>query len=89
MKLPKQWNHWVKMAGLRHEASNKKWKRQHWSKFSLIGHGRHWRVNCLGQFQMSEVHATFDRWANSTERTEQVPTTKKEFVNTVNRMLKG
>jgi len=82
MKLPKQWLHWCKLAGLKPE-------RKH-SPMYLYGLGRHWRVNIHEQFQMGEPYETFDRWANSVEGTYQgIPQTQSEFMQAMTTMIQG
>jgi hypothetical protein len=81
-KLPKQWKHWVRSAGLRFDGFGK-YKRSRHNIYSMRGHGRHWRVNCHGEFQCSEPYAGFDRWANSHQETFQMPKTKDAFVSLV------
>jgi len=76
MKLPKQWNHWCYRLKL-HDTM--KYKRYRHKYVSLKGHGRHWRITNQDKFQYSEVFETFDRWANSTEGTFEIPKTFKEF----------
>lgn len=82
IKLPKSFRHWITSAGLSMNCSPRT-KRNRWSPFSLIGRGRHWRVNCNGTFDMSEVYKDFDRWANSREATFDLPKSKAEFIKLV------
>ena len=85
VKLPKQWRHWCKLMKLKPEGRGK-YNLRH---FALIGRGRRWRVNMYGQFQMSEPHETFDRWANSVDcSVYPLPNTKTEFIKNVNEMLR-
>ena len=51
-----------------------------------LGHGRYWRINCLGEFQVSCKLSDWDKWSNSV--CYSVPTTEKEFSHTVEFMLK-
>lgn len=89
VKLPKQWRHWCKLAGLKSESHNAgKCSRGKWTYFSLIGFSRHWRVNCHATFDMSETFDTFDRWANSHELTMPMPKTKDEFLKTI-KLMRG
>ena len=83
LKLPKQWRHWCKLMKLKPEGRGKYQLRY----FALVGRGRHLRVNMYGEFQMSEKHEKFDRWANSLEKTAPMPKTKYEFIKTVKEML--
>jgi len=83
IKLPKQWRHWCKLMKLKPE-TRRKYSYQY---FYLIGRGRRWRVNMHGQFQMSEKHETFDRWANSIEDWVPMPLNEKDFKNAVKGML--
>ena len=43
------------------------WKRKHCTHYNRANHK--YRINCLGNIDKSCVHADFDRWANSTEKT--------------------
>lgn len=74
MRIPKQIHWWARKAGLRLEGRKfRKWR------LSWKGHGRRWRVNIHGQFQISEPYETFDRWANSTAETWGMPQYWHEF----------
>lgn len=84
VKLPKQWRHWCKLMKLKPESRGYRYRHCY---YALIGRGRHWRINMYGEFQMSEKHETFDRWANSLEKTAPMPKTKYEFIKTVKEML--
>lgn len=82
MKLPKQWKHWAKKAGLKPER-----KRGAGSGFYMLGRGRRWRVNCNNQFQCSCPIADFDRWANSLgAQIDGIPQTEKQFLMAVNNL---
>lgn len=81
VKLPKQWNHWARKAGLRPQITRGKSKRDRYLRtHHLIGHGRLWRVNDKGHFQSSCKVAEFDRWANSVDaEIDYIPRTYFEF----------
>ena len=81
MKMPKQIHYWAKKCGLKHAG-------RRYRKYGIwTGHKRHWRVNCHGEFQMSEQLDTFDRWANSLEKSTSLPRYEKEFTDVVANML--
>lgn len=85
MKLPKQWRHWCKLAGLRPEGGH---GQGNWRWVYLIGRGRRWRLNCYNQFQMSVPLKEFDRWANSVAAFyARCPQTEREFLTVVNTMV--
>lgn len=87
IKLPKQWKHWVKSAGLKLESHNHKWKRSNWALFTLVGRNRVWRVNCDAKFECSCPSEHFDRWANSRGSAEyDIPKTKQEFLDLVKKL---
>jgi hypothetical protein len=79
VKLPKQWKHWCKKAGLRPESTGR-WARGRWSYMSLRGRGRRWGITCYNDLRVSEGNATFDRWANSEVALVPVPTTEATFM---------
>lgn len=65
-KLPKQWKHWVRSAGLGLGKPRRKWERNmnlHW--INLVGRGHQWRINMYGEFQCGDTNEKFDRWALS------------------------
>jgi hypothetical protein len=82
VKLPKQWKDWCRKSGLRAVNSGFKLGRKH-DYLNLKGKGRHWRVNCYGEFQCSERYENFDRWANSIIALACVPKSLKEFRTTL------
>ena len=82
-KVPKQFKHWTRLAGLKPTCS--KHHRQHVLYYT--GYGRRWRVNQLGNFDMSDTD--FDRWANSLETYVKLPTTKDQFLESVEMMKNG
>lgn len=85
--LPKQWKHWLAAAKLR--PYGKAYDQARNPVYNFIGRGRHWRINCHGHFQVSEVYEDFDRWANSVRYTIfTTPKTRKEFIDNVNFLLK-
>lgn len=65
IKLPKQFHHWMKKAGIVRKSRLKGRKGYRIKDHLWTGHGRHWRINCRGIFECSERFTTFDRWANS------------------------
>lgn len=80
-KLPKQWKHWVRKAGLRVSYTK---TRSRWNWFTLAGRGHIWRVNMYGHFQISCPVADFDRWANSSgPAVGTVPKSEAEFLEAV------
>ena len=85
-KLPKQWKHWIKKAGLHWNST--KHCRERFGKTLFIGCGRHFRVNRYGEFQCSVPSAHFDRWANSVGYTCPVfPQTEAELLSIVTTMI--
>lgn len=84
MKLSKQWQHWVKMAGLR-----KEWGRGRQGQYYLVGRNRRWRVNAYGDFECSVPLERFDRWENSSSgwSHDGVPKNKDEFLRAVNSLI--
>lgn len=79
MKLPKQWLHWAKKAGLKPER-----RRGRGNKLYLVGRARRWRVNCHNDFECSCPLEHFDRWANSRgARMDSLPKTEAEFLAAV------
>ena len=83
VKLPKQWRHWCKLAGLKPQ-----WMpRTKDSKSNMVGKGRNWRVTCDNKFQVSEPLSVFDRWANSALGSIDLPTTEKDFLKAVGKLL--
>lgn len=88
MKLPKQWNRWTKKAGLR-KATGSRLEREYRPAYYFTGHGRHWRLNCHGWFDVSVPEEDFDRWALSQVDSEEMCcTNEKEFVELVQQLLK-
>lgn len=65
IKLPKQWKHWVRSAGLGLGAPISKWHRSLDSWRYLKGHGHAWRINMYGELQCGDRLKDFDRWALS------------------------
>lgn len=54
-----------------------------------IGRGRYWRINCYGTLQVSCKMSEWDKWSNSVcYSVTNIPTTEKEFSDTVKFMLK-
>lgn len=83
-KLPKQWNRWVKNAGLKLSYPNSEPR-------YLEGHGRYFRVDCVNHLDMSEPFETFDRWANSCEASVSLDDVNNEtdFIRVVAGLLLG
>ena len=64
IKLPKQWKHWARLAGLK--ATGRAFhSRGLYAGLYLRGKNRNWRVTCHGDFECSCPLEHFDRWANS------------------------
>ena len=56
---------------------------------SWPGRGRYWRINCDGLLQVSCKLSDWDKWSNSLcYSVPHIPTTEKEFSDTVEFMLK-
>jgi hypothetical protein len=75
---PSQWTQWnfdgTVTVGLHRQAWRNNW-------MYCKGFGRHFRVRWhAGVVDVGEVYETFDRWANSTERTLSVDDFVKEFL---------
>lgn len=58
-KRPKEFNHWLKLNGI------KPVDRTDSGKYYFKDKERHYRITCFGEFEASESFETFDRWANS------------------------
>ncbi len=79
--LPSDWKMWFKDAGMEHYTYDK-------SFTSFKGHGRHWRINNLKEFECSCPAEHFDRWANSRGAIwPRVPDTQSEFDLAVKTMI--
>ena len=87
-KLPKQWKHWCRSAKLWPHSNKPSRERGEWGWWYLKGHGRVWRVNNKGMFQCGDTYAEFDRWALCNIEQEPKPATLKEFLTTVNVLLR-
>lgn len=63
-RLPKQFFYWLRKNNI---TSMLVWysKRYKTDTANLCGHGRNWRINCFGIFEVSCKIKDFDRWANS------------------------
>lgn len=88
VKLTKQWRNWTKSAGLKssYTTSLSRSSRKHGECY-FTGHGRHWRLNCSGFMDMSEPFETFDRWANSCEKSQEMTAkNKSEFIALISGM---
>ena len=84
MKLPKQWSHWLRKNKMKDMSPKSFAKNNTW-----LGHGRYWRINCFGEFQVSCKLSDWDKWSNSVcYSVPCVPATEKEFSDTVEFMLK-
>lgn len=79
IKLPKQWKHWCHKLNLRPEAPKSRYSRVAYRYFYLVGRGRRFMINCYGEFVVGELYSEFDRWANSTEDTYNMPETFQQF----------
>lgn len=88
MKLPKQWRHWCRKAGLRPEARIARYNRSTSAWMSLNGQGRKWRIALRDQyplveedcvFQAGDTYEDFDRWALSERCSFEIPQTWAEF----------
>jgi hypothetical protein len=86
VKLPKQWKHWCRKAGLRPEYVHTRYNRESWTWQSLNGNGRKWRIalrdvrdrnDCI--FQAGDLYDDFDRWALSERRNFEIPKSWAEF----------
>lgn len=83
MKLPKQWSHWLRKNKMKDMSAKSFAKNNTW-----LGHGRYWRINCFGEFQVSCKLSDWDKWSNSVcYSVPCVPATEKEFSDTVKFML--
>lgn len=78
MNLPKNFQFWAQNCGLTPESN---------SVYYYTGFGRHWRVSCYGEFQMSVPFADFDKWANSLDRGFPIPKSQKEFEKLMKKVL--
>ena len=79
MKLPKQWNRWIKKAGLVNTYSSDLARCS--DAYYFKGYGRLWRLNCHDMLEISQPLEEFDRWANSVEsRVTMNATNEKEFI---------
>ena len=89
MKLPKQWSHWLRKNKMK-DMSAKSFAKNSTS----LGHGRYWRINCYGEFQVSCKLSDWDlsywdKWSNSVcYSVPHIPTTEKEFSDTAKFMLR-
>ena len=84
MKLPKQWSHWLRKNKMKDMSAKSFAKNNTW-----LGHGRYWRITCYGEFQVSCKLSYWDKWSNSVcYSVPHVPTTEKEFSDTVEFMLR-
>jgi hypothetical protein len=79
IRLPKQWLHWAKLAGLKPESSDKNYR--HGRNPYLRGRNRNWRVTNQGYFECSCPLQRFDKWANSVgSQCHSLPETKQQFL---------
>lgn len=86
IKLPKQWRHWVQLAGL--HRSRGPGSRKAWASFYLYGRNRWWRVRTDPEtgapvLQVSCPIERFDRWANSSSLWMPLPRTRDQFLMTI------
>lgn len=86
VRLPKQWLHWCKSAGLKPHYGGQRNSRL----WTLKGHGRLWRVNCYGHLDISCLIEDFDRWANSRVAGRDLTHVlfKNQFIRVVTLLLK-
>ena len=82
VRLPKQWKHWCRQAGLRPRDG----RRGRW--LYLRGRGREWRVNYFAMLQRGDTYAEFDRWALCQIAEAPIPKTRDQFVQTVEYLLR-
>lgn len=85
--LPKQWEHWCRLARLRLQGTDRWGRGVQKRGFYLRGRGHHWRVNCFGIFQLGDTYEEFDRWALCTINEVMMPTTKADFLASVEYLL--
>lgn len=88
-KLPKQWRQWCRKARLKPHGYQVSGRKQYeW--FNLIGHGRVWRVDCYGIFQVGDTIEAFDRWALCNPIIGvKIPKTEADFIRNVKLMLES
>jgi hypothetical protein len=85
--IPLRFSAWCKTAGLGPWSVSRGFPVTNWR-----GHGRHWRINDKGEFQMSERFKTFDRWANSLDAScppDLLPQNARQLRGMVEYMLGG
>lgn len=81
MKLPKQWKHWLKSAGL------KLYSKYYLKDFK--GKGHVFRVTNYGCIDCSGPIEDFDRWGNSHASSDCVfPNNRDEFIKTIDKLIK-
>ena len=79
VRIPKQWNHWLKKLGFRLHGRKRKYDRGQPILY-MKGKGRVWRVNCFLVLQCGDKIEDFDRWALCNNITEcHIPTTFSEM----------
>lgn len=84
IKLPKQWRHWCKKAGLRpYYGKGRRW----YEWFYLKGHGRVWRVNCSDMLGCGDTHKEFNRWVLCRSEVTPRPNNEVEFIAAVQELL--
>lgn len=83
IKLPKQWRHWCKKAGLHPHYGGRRW--HEW--FYLKGHGRVWRINCDDMLECGDTYAEFNRWALCNSKEVSRPTNQSQFLAAVRDLL--
>jgi hypothetical protein len=87
IKLPKQWKQWLRKAGFK--IPPKTYGLGHNPVLYWEGFGRHWRVNCHQDLEVSKTFDQFDRWANSCfYTTNGIPQTEVEFLERIAHMRK-
>lgn len=87
-KLPKQWKHWCKLAGMKPHSNRPSAERGEWAWWYLKGRGRVWRINDKGMFQCGDTYADFDRWALCEIEEATMPINHREFRETVANLLR-
>lgn len=85
MKLPKQWKHWCKRAGLKPSWKIRlsRLKRKDYCWASLQSETRRWRIDVNGLLCVSCHKDDFDRWANSEVTKYPFPQSEKELCEIV------
>ena len=91
-KLPKQWVHWVRSAGLRPAAItySRKHSNRYFKKIDdyryLKGKGYYWRGVEEG-LQIGDCNSEFVRWCFCPRIIADLPKSKQDFIDTVNKLI--